>query len=58
MRRILEYAERKGIGEIWGDVLTENHAMLRMCRELGFEVPSESRDPQIRRVRKRLRPGA
>ena len=38
MRRIIDYAKARGIGEIFGDVLQENTRMLAICRELGFEI--------------------
>ncbi|MBI1209016.1 MAG: GNAT family N-acetyltransferase [Azospirillum sp.] len=44
MRRIIDYAKSRAIGEIYGDVLLENHTMLRLCRALGFvqsQVPDE-----------------
>jgi acetyltransferase len=36
MQRIIDYARRRGIGEIFGLVLRENRRMLTLCRELGF----------------------
>lgn len=42
MQRIIRYARERGIGEIYGSVLSENAAMLALCRQLGFRV---SRDP-------------
>jgi acetyltransferase len=42
MRCILDYAQRRGIREIYGDVLQENRAMLKRCKVLGFK---ESRSP-------------
>jgi acetyltransferase len=38
MQKIIAYAKRQGIGEIFGDVLEENAMMLALCRELGFEM--------------------
>jgi acetyltransferase len=37
MRRILDYARARGIGEVFGVVLPDNTAMLRLCDKLGFE---------------------
>jgi len=37
MERIMDYAVRRGVGEIWGDVLADNRRMLTLCDELGFE---------------------
>jgi acetyltransferase len=36
MRHIIEYARRRGIGEIFGDVLEDNAVMRGLCRSLGF----------------------
>ncbi len=46
MDRIIAHARRRGIGEIWGDVLRENHRMLAVCDEFGFrrEPHPEERD--------------
>jgi acetyltransferase len=54
MQRILRYAEGRGIEQVWGDVLEENHAMLKMCRELGFELQRAPDAQQVVRVRKDL----
>lgn len=41
MNRIIDYGRSRGIGELHGDVLGDNHRMLTLCRELGFsEVPA------------------
>ena len=37
MHRIIDYAKgKKGLRRVYGDVLTENKAMLEMCEEIGF----------------------
>jgi acetyltransferase len=36
MHRVIDYAKEKGLRRVYGDVLTENTAMLQMCAELGF----------------------
>lgn len=44
MRRIIDYARQRGIGELYGDVLAENQPMLKLCEMLGFKtshVPEE-----------------
>ncbi len=38
MQRIIAYAKRSGIGELFGDVLEENAMMLSLCRELGCSI--------------------
>src|SRR5690606_7544173 len=36
MTAMIDYARSRGIGEIFGDVLENNFAMLNLCRSLGF----------------------
>ena len=55
MTRILDYAERRGIAEVWGDVLSDNRRMLNMAEELGFTTERNPDDPSIVRVVKRFR---
>jgi acetyltransferase len=50
MRRIIDYARGRGIGEIFGDVLRENTTMLRMCDFLGFRRSASPDEPNIVRV--------
>ena len=50
---ILEHAERRGIGEIWGDVARENTRMLDLTGAVGF-VAQAGVDPDRVRVVKRL----
>jgi acetyltransferase len=45
MQLIIEYARAEGLGMIEGQVLSENTAMLTMCRELGFEIVPDPNDP-------------
>jgi acetyltransferase len=47
MTRMLDYARRKGIKEIYGDVLSENHTMLRICKEFGFSRRTNPDDPGL-----------
>jgi acetyltransferase len=54
MRRILDYAQQRGIREIQGDVLQENRTMLKLCEVLGFERKRSADDPEIVRVSLRL----
>ena len=55
MRRIIEYARRRGLREIWGDVLFDNRTMLKMCRVLGFTEEPVEEDPGLVRVSLDLR---
>jgi acetyltransferase len=54
MNRLIDVARHYGIGELTGEVLRENKAMLAMCRELGFAVARDPGDPAIVHVRKPL----
>ncbi len=54
MTRLIEIARSRGIGELFGDVLSENDAMLSMCRDLGFDIGSHPTDPCLARAVKRL----
>lgn len=47
MRRIIEYGRRKGLREIYGEVLSENAPMLKLCKVLGFDVRRMPDDPSI-----------
>ena len=44
MQLMIEYAKSEGLKQISGEVLQENAAMLKMCRELGFAVNSDAED--------------
>jgi RimJ/RimL family protein N-acetyltransferase len=44
MQLIIEYAKSIGLGRINGQILQENSVMLKMCRELGFEVRTDAED--------------
>jgi acetyltransferase len=45
MQLIIEYSRAEGLKIIEGQVLSENTAMLTMCRELGFTIAVDPRDP-------------
>ena len=47
MEQIIAYARQEGLEEIFGSVLAENTTMIRMCRELGFEVRRMPDDPTL-----------
>jgi RimJ/RimL family protein N-acetyltransferase len=44
MQLIIEYARSEGLKRIAGQILQENSVMLKMCRELGFEVKTDAGD--------------
>jgi len=50
MRRIIDYAQGRGIKLIHGDVLRENSTMLRLCEVLGFTSKVDQDDPSVVRV--------
>jgi acetyltransferase len=56
MEEIIAYCHQRGIGEIWGQVLAANDAMLGLVRLLGFTVGTDPDDRQLMRVRLALRP--
>jgi acetyltransferase len=47
MELIIEYARAEGLRRIDGQVLAQNVAMLKMCRELGFAVATDKRDRDV-----------
>jgi len=53
MNRLIEVARQWGIGELVGDVLSNNRPMLAMSRELGFAIGRDPADVSIMRVRKK-----
>ena len=54
MRRMLAYAERRGIKEVFGDVLAENKRMLDIARRLDFTAERLSEQPDVIRVTRRI----
>ena len=50
MRRIIDYARGRGIGEIHGDVLRENRTMLKLCSVFGFSKVFVADEPDIVKV--------
>jgi RimJ/RimL family protein N-acetyltransferase len=44
MQMIIEYGKSEGLKRIIGQILEENSVMLKMCRELGFEVKTNPED--------------
>jgi RimJ/RimL family protein N-acetyltransferase len=47
MQLIIEYAKSEGLKRIVGQILQENAIMLKMCRELGFEIKTDAEDPSL-----------
>jgi acetyltransferase len=50
MRRIIDYARNQGIGEIFGEVLSENRPMLRICEAFGFKKGRDPHEPDVMMV--------
>ncbi len=50
MRRIIDYASERGIGEIYGDVLRDNTTMRKLCHVFGFSETFKPDEPGIVRV--------
>jgi RimJ/RimL family protein N-acetyltransferase len=44
MQLMIEYAKSEGLKRIVGQILQENSVMLKMCRELGFEIKTDTED--------------
>jgi acetyltransferase len=47
MELMIEHARTKELETVHGQVLQENKTMLRMCRELGFQIASDPEDSAI-----------
>ena len=54
MHHLIRYAESEGLRDLHGDVLAANERMLKMCRELGFDVAIDPEDLALRKVRLKL----
>ncbi|TVR99895.1 MAG: GNAT family N-acetyltransferase [Rhodospirillales bacterium] len=51
MRRIIDYSRRRGIKEIFGEVLRDNKPMLKVCQVFKFTQKTNPDDPSIIEVR-------
>lgn len=54
MRRIIDYARDRGIGELYGDVLAYNQSMLKLCEVMGFTRTRVPDEPEIMRLTLKL----
>lgn len=54
MEQLFEVARSRGLHLMEGEVLTDNHRMLSLVRELGFTIRPVPDDPGIRQVERRL----
>jgi acetyltransferase len=50
MQRMIDYARTLALTTVHGQVLAENTTMLRMCRDLGFEIADDPRSSGIKVV--------
>ena len=50
LRRVVDYGRRRGIGDIFGDILVENQPMIDLARHLGFTFEEISADHGIVRA--------
>ena len=50
MQRIIEYSRMIRLERVWGQVLAENTAMLRMSAKLGFHIDDDPRGRDIKHV--------
>ena len=51
MQALIEAARSKGLREMFGEVLTENHNMLELVRNLGFQIEPHPDEAAVRVVR-------
>lgn len=54
MQRLFDDAKRRGLHELWGDVLAENHTMLDFAKAMGAERHPLENEPGVIRVTFRL----
>lgn len=54
MLEIIDYAITMGVGEIWGEVRSENAPMLGLLRRLGFRIHRDPEEPGVMRVSRML----
>jgi len=57
LSRVIEWSRKKRLCALYGDVMIENHRMLRLVRRLGFQFRIHPDEPQLIRVWRRLAPG-
>ncbi|MGH8173085.1 MAG: GNAT family N-acetyltransferase [Rhodanobacteraceae bacterium] len=55
LQRLIADSRRRGLYELWGDVLAENQAMLDFAKVLGAERHSRADEPGLTRVSFQLR---
>jgi N-acetylglutamate synthase-like GNAT family acetyltransferase len=55
MRKLFDDAQQRGLFEVWGDVLAENHTMLDFAKAIGAERHPLANEPGVVRVTFRVR---
>lgn len=50
IRRMADYARKRGIRELYGEVLRENEPMLKLNRAMGFSIKSDPEDSGLMHV--------
>ena len=51
MQHLIQYADAEGLRALHGNVLATNTRMLRVSRDLGFEITADPDDPALYKVR-------
>ncbi|MBX2857350.1 MAG: bifunctional acetate--CoA ligase family protein/GNAT family N-acetyltransferase [Cellvibrionaceae bacterium] len=54
MQVLIDYAMRRGLQRMEGDVLADNRGMLLLCSSLGFNIETNAEDPSLMKVIKTL----
>ena len=47
MQYLIDHAKARGLGELFGEILSENHRMIAMCKDLGFTVKPMAGEPSL-----------
>jgi acetyltransferase len=54
LRRLVDYARERGIGRLYGDVLSDNTTMLKLARVLGFTSRALESEAGVVRIEREL----
>lgn len=54
LARLIDVAQSRGLVVMTGEILARNQGMLRLARQLGFEIGQSPADPTLRRAMLRL----
>lgn len=50
MQHMIEFAKRKGLKTVQGQVLAENTTMLTMCAQIGFQIAGDPEDSGVKLI--------